>query len=304
MQISHNQNKSNIQGLPKQPFFKTFTAKIIFLSVISSISVIFLSFYFSNWYDESTRNIGIIFGILVGVVPVAMLHLKETQRRDSIDRNLPIFLLALVSAVQSGANLIKAIELTANRNMGALTPLLKNLRANLSWGIPIDEAFENFAHGTGTRMSRRVVVLLEMAMKTGGDMRNNLEMIQKHVTELQNLEKDRKSSLSPYTYTIYIAFVVFLAISVLLASQFFSEIEVVQDLLRNSPAAGTGQGAVFGALENVDMGQITSLLFNMSIIEAVFGGLAAGKIGTGSYISGIKHIVIMIIIAVIAFSLI
>jgi len=28
---------------------------------------------------------------------------------------------------------------------------------------------------TGTRMSRRVVILLEMAMKTGGDMRNNLE---------------------------------------------------------------------------------------------------------------------------------
>jgi len=42
----------------------------------------------------------------------------------------------------------------------------------------------------------------------------------------------------------------------------------------------------------------------LSIIEAVFGGLAAGKIGGGSYVGGIKHIVIMIVMAVVAFMLI
>ena len=42
----------------------------------------------------------------------------------------------------------------------------------------------------------------------------------------------------------------------------------------------------------------------MAIVEAVFGGLAAGKIGSGSYVSGVKHIVIMVVIAIIAFSLI
>jgi flagellar protein FlaJ len=42
----------------------------------------------------------------------------------------------------------------------------------------------------------------------------------------------------------------------------------------------------------------------MAIIEAVFGGLAAGKIGAGSYVAGIKHIIVMIVIVVIAFMLI
>ncbi len=45
-----------------------------------------------------------------------------------------MFLLALLSSVQSGANLIKAIEQAAERNLGALTPELKNLKANISWG--------------------------------------------------------------------------------------------------------------------------------------------------------------------------
>ncbi len=52
----------------------------------------------------------------------------------------------------------------------------------------------------------------------------------------------------------------------------------------------------------MDLKQLDSILFNMAIIEAVFGGLAAGKIGSGSYVAGIKHIVIMVVIAIIAFN--
>jgi len=126
-------------------------------------------------------------------------------------------------------------------------------------------------------------------------------MIQKHVTELQNIEKERKSSLQPYTYTIYIAFIVFIAITVILSSQFFTEIENVQSLLQDTLDADSNAG-IFSSLANLDIKVLNSILFNMAIVEAVFGGLAAGKIGSGSYVSGVKHIVIMIVIAIVAFS--
>ena len=91
--------------------------------------------YFGDLQDTpSIKNIGLIFGILVGIVPLTLLQLEKSQRKDSIDRNLPLFLLALSSAVQSGANLMRAIEQTADRNMGALTPELKNLRAKSKLG--------------------------------------------------------------------------------------------------------------------------------------------------------------------------
>ncbi len=295
--------KTDVEA-PKPSFIHSEKFKVGISSAVASVVVFVLSFYLSGFSETtSTRDIGIIFAILVGIVPLTLLQLREIKRRDSIDRNLPLFLLALVSAVQSGANLIRAIEQTADRNMGALTPELKNLRANITWGMPIEDSFENFAQRTGTRMARRVVVLLEMAVKIGGDITSNLDMIQKYVTELQNLEKERKSSLQPYTYTIYISFVVFIGIAVILSSQFFSEIQVVQDMLIDSETAGSGSG-VFSALKDMDLKLLDSLLFNMAIIEAVFGGLAAGKIGSGSYVAGIKHIVIMVVIAIIAFSLI
>ncbi len=304
MQKSDTHNIKNNNELPKPSKIYSEKFRIGIASGIAGTIVFFLSFYLSNFSDtNSTRDIGFIFAVLVAVLPLALLQLKEVQRKENIDRNLPLFLLALVSSVQSGSNLIRAIEHSAERNMGALTPQLKNLKANISWGMPIADALENFAQKTGTRMARRVIVLLEMAIRIGGDITDNLEMIQKHVTELQNIEKERKSSLQPYTYTIYIAFIVFIAITVILSSQFFTEIEKVQSLLQDSVGTDSDAG-IFSSLANLEIGVLNSILFNMAIVEAVFGGLAAGKIGSGSYVSGVKHIVIMIVIAIVAFSLI
>ena len=286
--------------MPKKSILKHEITKSIMFSIIASISVIIISLKFSELVGSSTiKDVGIIFGIMVGIIPLTIHQLREVQRRDSVDRNMPVFLLALLSSVQSGSNLIKAIEQAAERNLGALTPELKNLKANISWGTPIEDAFENFAKRTGTRVSRRVTVLLEMAMKIGGDVSENLEMIQKHVSEMQNIEKGRKSALQPYTYTIYISFAVFLAVAVLLTTSFFTEIEKVQVGLL---AAGNGKDGLFGSLADMDVSKLEASLFNMAIIEAVFGGVAAGKIGSGSYVAGTKHVVVMIIMAVIAFN--
>jgi len=286
---------------PKESILNNSILKTITFSLIASISVLSMSFFFSEYSDSTTiRDVGLIFGIMVGIIPLTIHQLREVQRKDNIDRNLPVFLLALLSSVQSGANLIKAIEQAGERNLGALTPELKNLRANISWGIPIEDAFEHFAERTGTRVARRVTVLLEMAMKIGGDVSENLEMIQKHVSEMQNIEKSRKSALAPYTYTIYISFFVFLAVAVLLTTSFFTEIEKVQDGLL---ASGSGTEGLFGSLASMEIDKLESALFNMAIIEALFGGLAAGKIGAGSYVAGTKHVVAMIVVAVIAFNI-
>jgi len=285
---------------PSRPFTSKKIFRVVVFSLAAALSVILISQQVGiSTGSGSIAEIGLIFGAITGIFPITIYQLREVQRRDSVDKHMPVFLLALLSSVQSGANLMKAIEQTANRNLGALTPPLKNLRANLSWGMPIDEAFDNFASTTGTRVSKRVTLLLQMALKIGGDVSENLEMIQKHVSDMQNLEKSRKSQLAPYTYTIYISYFVFLAVAVILVTSFFSEIEKVQETLVDT---GT-EGGLFGSLADMDIGLMEDALFNMAIIEAIFGGLAAGKIGAGSYVAGVKHVVAMIVIAIIAFNI-
>jgi len=241
-------------------------------------------------------------GVMAMVLPLAMRRVSENRRREGIDSNLPIFLLSLVSSVESGLSLLRAVEDTADRQLGSLTPELKNLRANISWGMPYREAFDLFGKRVGTKLAKRVVMLLQISMDIGGDVTTTLSLIQKHVTDMQNIEKDRKSQLAPYIFTIYISFIVFLAITLILVTQFFTEIEVVQNQLRTiAEEKDIGLG-MFGAILGVSVSEITQIMFHMTIIEAIFGGIAAGKIGEGSFIGGIKHLIIMVILAILAFS--
>ena len=242
---------------PKKSFVENPVLKVLLYSIIGAVSVILVTQQIGVFADSaSISEVGLIFGIITGIVPMTLYQLKEVQRKDSVDKHMPVFLLALLSSVQSGSTLIKAIEQTANRNLGALTGPLKNLKANMSWGMPMDEAFANFADTTNTTISKRVTVLLEMALKIGGDIAENLEMIQKHVTEMQNIEKNRKSQLAPYTYTIYISYAVFLAVAVLLVTSFFAEIEKVQVSIIES--GGASEGGLFGSLATMDRGVMES----------------------------------------------
>jgi flagellar protein FlaJ len=96
---------------PTTSILNSHILRTITFSLIASISVLSMSFYFSEYSNSTTiRDVGLIFGIMVGIIPLTIHQLREVQRRDNIDRNLPVFLLALLSSVQSGANLIKAIE--------------------------------------------------------------------------------------------------------------------------------------------------------------------------------------------------
>ena len=277
--------------------------KLLILSAVSAISVIMIAYSISSITGNTTiRDMGAVAGIIAGVMPIVTVNLKQVHRKGSIDKNLPIFLLALRSSVVSGHSIIQGISEAANRKMGALTPELKNLRANLSWGMPVEEAFDNFVERVQTRTARRVMTLLHLAMETGGDVGDTIEVIQKHVSEMENLENERKSTMRPYIFTIYISFAVFLSIVAILVFQFFAEIEKIQVSLSSS---GGAQGAgLFGGLVNVDIKQLDKLMLHMSIVESIFGGLAAGKIGEGSFIAGVKHVVILIALSVVVFAMI
>lgn len=290
------------------PFLSTKKGKTLVRSVIAGVIILVALTQISAYTGiVMLQDIGIVGGFIVAILPTVMIQLNETKRRDNIDRNLPFFLLSIGGSVKAGMSLIRAIEETADRNMGSLTPELQNLRANISWGMPVDEAFDNFVERVDTRMARRVMVLLKLSMNIGGDVAGTIDVIQKHVTEMANVEKERKAALQPYIYTIYISFAVFLGITLILITQFFVEIENVQETLRaaiEGTAIGTGGVKGFDSILNISVPMLKKTVFHMTIVEAIFGGLAAGKIGESSIIAGVKHVVVMTILAVVAFMMV
>jgi len=279
--------------------------KVAILSLAVAVIILAVTLQFTaTAEDTKMRDIGIVAAILVGIFPISFKMHQHQSYLENIDSNLPLLVQSLISSVESGMSLLQAFEQTSDRKLGVLTPELKNFRANMSWGMSLEDAFANLQLRVQTNLSVHVFTLLHISMDMGGDILDSLKVIQKHVTDSKSIEKERKSSLQPYVSIIYISFFVFLIIAILLVTQFFTEISNIQaDMMANSRGV-SGSSGVFSALVGFDVAQVKSLLFNMALIEAVFGGLAAGKVGTGTFAAGVKHVVILVIVTVIMFSVI
>lgn len=229
--------------------------------------------------------------ILIAFLPFGILDLADTRWRANADENLPKLVVDINGFVRSGQTVIKALELAADRNYGVLTPELQRFKSQLFWGVPIDRALMRLAERIGTPLSRRIFYSLLYITRSGGRVNEVLEVMVKHVSELRLIEKERKASLRPYLFTTYVAFFVFLATSILLFNSFFIQL-----------AAAKTAGGPFKISLNVSL--VRNVFYQLSIVEATIGGIVAGKLGEGTLGSGVKHVIILILITILFYSVI
>lgn len=229
--------------------------------------------------------------ILIAFLPFGILDLADTRWRANADENLPKLVVDINGFVRSGQTVIKALELAADRNYGVLTPELQRFKSQLFWGVAIDRALMRLAERIGTPLSRRVFYSLLYITRSGGRVNEVLEVMVKHVSELRLIEKERKASLRPYLFTTYVAFFVFLATSILLFNSFFIQLAVAKTA-----------GGPFKISLNVS--SVRNVFYQLSIVEATIGGIVAGKLGEGTLGSGVKHVIILILITILFYSVI
>jgi len=86
-----------------------------------------------------------VFGLLSAIGPIGFYnHLKAKKKKD-IEQHLPDFLREISSSTSSGMTIFDAITSASKGDHGGLTPELQKMASQLSWGIPVYDALENFA---------------------------------------------------------------------------------------------------------------------------------------------------------------
>ncbi len=239
----------------------------------------------------------LVLGLVIALFPPAAVNIVDSKWRAGVDKNIPRFLREVAEAGRSGLTLTRAIEVSAERKYGPLSKELKQVVMQLSWGISLEQCLESFAQRVDTQLSQRTARLIIEVSKSGGDVQDVLESVNKHIGDIYLIEKERKSAIRPYIAIVYVAAIIFLFTDILLIKTFFSEIEKLK--------AAQSELAT-GALLTIsfDIPSMTRMLFHTSIIQSFFGGLIAGKIGEGSIGAGLKHSLILITLALLAFVLI
>jgi flagellar protein FlaJ len=240
----------------------------------------------------------IALAILVTISPPSVAFYIDDRWRKGIDANLPNLLRDIADAQRTGLSLPRAISESSKRNYGPLTPELQKMAAKISWGIPFDQAMRSFTDTADTELNNRAAILILEAQRSGGVIEDIFDSAQKHVEDILALRKERLGSMRPYIWIIYAAFVIFLLVIVVLFQTFFYPMEQMYLDFQGVGLGGTQMGLAPQTLRTYEI-----LFLHMTLIEALFSGLVAGKMGEGKAKSGLKHSTIMVLIGWIAYKL-
>jgi flagellar protein FlaJ len=270
------------------------------LGVIMGIATIVAAFILRFQNMPFTWDQLLILAMIIAVFPSAVVEWLDLRWERGIDKNIPRLLREIAESGKTGLTLTRAIEVSAERDYGPLTPELKQLVAQLSWGNSLEDSLRSFAKRARTKLAQRTADLILEVSRSGGDTQEIMEQLNKHIGELQSIDRERYSQMRPYSVVVYIAYGVFLFTDVMLIRSFFTQIINLQSSVLNTQG---GSSTIFGGISKVDVDFLKTVMFHAAVVQAIIGGLVAGKISEARLGAGLKHVVILLIIGFVTFFL-
>src|SRR3990170_2603719 len=224
---------------------------------------------------------------------------KKQRNIKAIERRLPDFLRDVAEAGRFGMTLAEAIVVSSSGRYGKLTPEIKKMAAQISWGVPATEALRLFSERVKTPMTGRIVSIIVKSSDAGGDVADVLTMVSHDTKEAQLTEDERKITMSTYIAVIYISFLVFLVTIWILNATFLPKMREASESIGVS------------AIESPLAADLPTVIFNIKIaffiavfVHGIGDGVLAGVLDNGKIANGLKHSFLMLLIAVISFQII
>jgi pilus assembly protein TadC len=263
-------------------FNKRFQMTIVGSSIGAGVAVTLIGYllYISQAITYFNLHVFVAISIMISLVAPAVILILQDRRRNQIDRSLPRVLEAISEGLQAGMTLIESIDEVSKQDYGWTSKELGVMVAQLSWGVPIENALNNFAQRVGTEMTKKTTALLTAAIRLGGDLKALFRSTAEFLHKMHEAKDERNEQLRPYLSIIYVTLVVFVVTMFMLYNSLAGLFELQSNVLQI----------------RMTQEELKILLFDLAILEAIFGGLIASKLSTGTIYPGLKHSIIMLLI--------
>jgi len=295
----------------KKPLFKKkkYNAKNIYekdkniiILLIISLSISFLLFLIGILilldmaefaYDFLNAFDFIVFGLLTAIGPIGFYNHIKASRKKAVEEQLPDFLREISSSTSSGMTIFDAIISASQGDHGRLTPELEKMAAQLSWGISVNEALNNFGKRINTPSVKRIVVTINKALDIGGNTSAVFDAAAKEIDQSKLVEQQRKAEMSLYSIVIFISFFVFLAVIMIINQTIFTAIFDLQDKM----PAGAKVGASNLQISTIDPQALKDTFFIFVLVQSLGGGLLGGFMMDGKLSSGVRFGFVLVLIS-------
>ncbi len=235
-----------------------------------------------------------VLAVLISIIPLAVLDFREQSRIKNLEDALPNFFRDLAGMNDSGMTLPNAVHLVAGAEYGALTPHIRKLDNEMSWGVGFVEGMYRFGKSLGTPLADRSVDLIAKASKAGGDISEVLRAAASDTFETVNLAQERRNNMFIYVIIVIVSWAVFMFVIAILVSSFLTTMATA-----GTAASATAASSQF--MGRIDLPAYKRLFTHAAMLQGFFSGLCAGQMGEGRAVAGLKYSAIMLIISWVVF---
>jgi len=229
-------------------------------------------------------------------MPIALVYYKRYKIIRTYEDKYPEFLRSVVEGLKGGMSLPIAINCAAQNNYGMLTPAIKRLVAQMSWGINFEDALANFSTSLDSPIITRSVSTIIECHRSGGNIGEVLSSVSTSMIEIEKLRRERSMMISSQMMTGYIIYIVF--ILVMIGMREFMLCGFTQQSV-----SAVGE-TIFEGVKTEGVSEKYGTMFtHLAIIQGFFAGLVIGKLSEGHISAGAKHSMIMALVGYSALAL-
>ena len=268
---------------------KKTTKRISIISIAAAIIFFIIALIF--YLTSPTLDYMMVIALTIGAAPPSVASIIHNRWKIKIEKATPEFLRDLATASRTGIPLQVALENASKRIYGPLTYELKILVAHMSWGMNFNEALIEFSDRIDLPLIRKATVLINEASKHGGDLSDIFDSTAKYLDSINSWTTKREQQTTSYVLIFYFSVFIFLFIIIVISNMMFT------------PLSQTEAGSVSFIKPIISQAASRRLFLHATLIEALFGGLIAGKINEDSFLDGLKHVTVLAVASGLAFYL-
>ncbi len=291
--IQQKFNVNKIYGKDTKILFLIFISSSfsIILFILGLLTLLGLTGFPENilsWADF------IVLGILSCIGPIGFYNHLMTKKKREIENQLPDFLREISGSTASGMTVFDAIKSSAKGDHGKLTLELQRMSSQLSWGISVNDVFDNFGKRMKSDLVKRMVITIKKALEIGGNTSSVFNAAAVEIDQAKRVEEQRKIEMSLYSIVIFISFFVFLAVILIIDKTIFAAIFDLQ-------AQMAGQTIGNMMIASIDHDLLKYMFFSFVLVQSMGGGLLGGFMMDGKLSSGIRFGFVLILISFFVF---
>lgn len=314
--------------------------KVVFGSMAVSGVVILLGLFIYMSVVERIGGMLMILGLLIGVLPYGILSFLKNRAVREMEDQFPVFLKDLAESKRGGMTIMRAFESARQSDYGRLNGEVEKVHQEMTWGIPFPEVMERFSRRMkDSAVIQESLSIIIQSFESGGNITQTIESVADDSGKLRDVIQEKDAKLRQQLVIMYVIYFLFIGITIGiyimlaellgLGSPDPGALAGISQVIGGSSGGSVNfcSGAYTAAQPFCSISQIfgfvptdisltsetaikysygrmayyKALLFTMLMVQGGCTAAVAGQVGEGSPSAGVKHALIMMPLAFVAY---